>query len=51
MIHGASRAAEGYHAVWSLIAEQYNALLVVPYFAKDAGFLPAISLTWGMCFN
>ncbi|MCB9333957.1 MAG: hypothetical protein H6574_23120 [Lewinellaceae bacterium] len=51
MIHGASRAAEGYHAVWSPIAEQYNALLVVPYFAKDAGFSTSDQFNLGNVFQ
>ena len=51
VIHGASRAAEGYHAVWSPIAEQYNALLVVPYFAKDAGFPSSDQFNLGNVFQ
>ncbi|TNE63715.1 MAG: hypothetical protein EP344_04280 [Bacteroidetes bacterium] len=38
VLHGASREAERYRMDWIPYAEQYNALLVVPYFAKDAGF-------------
>ncbi len=51
VIHGASRAAESYHAVWSPIAEQYNALLVVPYFDKEAGFLTSDQFNLGNVFQ
>lgn len=51
VIHGASRAAESYHAVWSPIAEQYNALLVVPYFDKEAGFTTSDQFNLGNVFQ
>ena len=38
VIHGNSRTAERYREAWIDIAEEHDALLLVPHFARQAGF-------------
>jgi hypothetical protein len=38
VIHGNSRTAESYREAWIEIAEKNNTLLLVPHFAREAGF-------------
>lgn len=38
VLHGNSRTAENYRNAWIDIAEENNALLLVPHFAREAGF-------------
>ena len=51
VIHGNSRTADSYRAAWIDVAEEHNALLLVPHFAREAGFPESRHFNLGNMFE
>ena len=51
VMHGNSRTAENYRDVWVDIAEENNALLLVPHFSRDNGFPESSHYNLGNMFD